>query len=274
MCWLLLIKERILEPGQVDDSQEEHPRAEIQGKESIASELQGDDPNPKRGLRKILFNFFPKLARNKGMRAFLFYLIASRFFFMLYKRSLELRFLSDKQGKDRQLPKESLILVDTIVFPIALLTGYLSSPFIKRGSAIRRYQIAVLVDILTCIHRFYLSTVYKTGDEKDLFFFVQLLANYMFGIAEYWTFYFWFGHLNFIITDVAYSSTILAIFTSANNAADWGVTTLGLWILKKFEAKQIDIYNRFVVLFACCALVTLLLLRSYTFYLDDLPIEE
>ena len=232
-------------------------------------DLDGDDDRPDRGLRGILCQFIPKLVKNNGMRAFVFYLIASRFFFELYKRSLELRLAQ------KGLPRQTIAFVNTIVYPFILLAGFLSSYFIRLGVAMRRYHLSVIFDVLVCIHRFYLSVILVKGEEISTFFFVQLVLNYMLGLAEHWTFYFWFGHLNLVATDLAYSSTILGIFTSVNNAADWGVNTLGLKTIAFFEERyKDDGYNGCVLFFTFCALLSMCLLWRYTYYLDEMPVKE
>ena len=253
---LLFIKERV-----VDQEQEEANRQ---------NEIQViDHDQPDRGLKGILFQFIPKLMKNKAMRVFIFYLIASRFFFELYKRSLDLRFV----GKGMEL--KTINLVNTLVFPFALLTGYLSSPFIKRGSAMRRYQLIVTIEILACTHRFYLTYIYSKGYEHKNSFFTQILINNIIGQVKRCNFYFWFGHLNMIITDLAYSSTILAIFTSVNNAAGWGVNYIGLKTIQYMEGCFPGRgYNWCVTVATICALVSMYLLRGYTVYLDELPTEE
>ena len=230
---------------------------------------ESDDQHPDRGLRGILCQFIPKLVKNDGMRVFVFYLIASRFFFELYKRSLELRLVQ------KGLPKDTIIFVNTIVYPLILLAGYLSSYFIRKGVAMRRYHFAVLFDILICLHRFYLTSKVVQGEHISTTFLFQLVVNYVLELAEHWTFYFWFGHLNLVASDLAYSSTIMGVFTSVNNAADWGVNTLGLKTIAFFEKNyNNDGYNGCVIWFTFCALVSMCVLWKNTYYLDEMPVDE
>ena len=257
--------------GGHDGNPFDQPTDRDEGQESSESRQirrRGDVAQIK-GFKGIMCQFLPKMFKNRGMRILAFHICISRFFFELYKRSLELRLV------ENGLPKAMLAEVNTILFPLIFLGGAISSRFLKSGSLMKKYHLAVTVDVLVCLHRFYLTLRLKDKslDPKSLFW--PLTVNYILGLAEHWTYYFWFAHLNQVITDIAYGSTIFGIFSSINNGSDWGVAPLGNEIIDIVERSfGKNGYDYIVGIFTVVAFLALFLTWRNTYILDEMGVEE
>ena len=139
----------------------------------------------------------------------------------------------------------------------------------------KKYQWAVTIDVLICLHRFYLTLELQKPRAHTNGLFWQLVINYIIALAEDWTYYFWFAHLNQVLTDIAYGSTIIGIFTSINNASDWGVNPIGLRIIAIVEYFVGDHgYDYAVGVFTVLALVSLCLTWKNAYVLDEMEVEE
>ena len=266
---LMMVKEKIITDNEdklVVPEENERQDALI---DSNARDLVDRPSYQVNGLRGVFFEFIPKMFKNRGMRLLAFQIVVTRFFLELYKRSLDLRLV------ENGLPTGKLATLNAIKFPFIFLGGALSSRFIKTGNLMKKFQLAVVAHVLVCLHRFYITIqLRKPGSHPDRQFW-PLLINYIFAIAEDWTFYFWFAHLNQVITDVVYSSTIIGIFLSVYNIGGWGVNPLGFKIIAMFEYYIEDGgYEYAVGLLTALALVSLSLTWKNCQILDDMQVEE
>ena len=268
--------EKNLNAKQIDKTaeviQENKRRIQFDEEKSLVDQSQRSEKksaSPEMSVGKVVFEFVPKLLRNKAMSTLIIYLLSARVFLELYRRSLELRLV------EKGLPKETIANVNALVYPFILAGGFMSSIFIKRGQCMRRFHITILVEIFTCMHRYYLTfVVSETGEVSPLIFW-QVALNYVLDLADHWVFYFWFGHLNMVVTDYAYGSTIIGIFTSVGSLSNYGFNSFGLGVIAFFVQIFPDYgYHGCIVMLTIFAFISTYFLWGLADYLDELPTEE
>ena len=223
----------------------------------------------RKSLKHIFTDFFPKMFRNRPMRNFVLYLLLVRMFFELFKKSLDLRLV------ELGLPRQLLAKASLSYYPTIVVGGLIGTFFMTKGTLLRKCHFAVLVDFFVLLHKYYLTWLIRSSPEATKQIFWQLLLNKMVATSEQWMFFFWFTHLNQSVSDYAYGSTILGVFTSVNNYSTWGFNTIGLKIIAVFQSRFGDFGYDFFVL-GCSAMQFLVLCLTWVLAseLDGLDKEE
>jgi len=178
-----------------------------------------------------LYSLVPKHFVNPHMRNFIFYTFASSMFYYSLYEVFDYTLVSNGY---MDVSRSTVTNIDSVVYPLIIVTSYLIVHFIRRGQLVRMYHLNIVLNVCVGYFRYFmfLDLIHNQNMTRTII----ARAFIAFFVGCEFTGNFAFGYFNLIV-DERYGNTGLSCLASIRDQALVLSATIGFEIME-FTGEQ------------------------------------